>query len=149
MKVKEILELTQTDNVATIARERLTIGEKKLREALKATGATNISGKKGWFYEGDPAVLEQSIYDFAAPSKPAATSKKTSQKVNNKTKQEPNKTERKSDIMIPESKPTSNKTKKVTYEIEEQLHDEIKIKSIREKRTVSEIVNELIKRGLE
>ncbi|MBT2738112.1 hypothetical protein, partial [Bacillus sp. ISL-7] len=38
--------------------------------------------------------------------------------------------------------------KKVTYEIEEGLHDELKIKAIREKRNVSEIVNEFIKKGL-
>ncbi|RAS88193.1 hypothetical protein A3863_14455 [Priestia endophytica] len=53
----------------------------------------------------------------------------------------------------PAKNPTIKETskpsmKKVTYEIEEQLHDELKIKSIREKRTVSEIVNEIIKKGL-
>lgn len=37
---------------------------------------------------------------------------------------------------------------KVTYEIEEWLHDELKVKAVREKRKVSEIVNELIKNGL-
>ncbi|HDR6313110.1 TPA: hypothetical protein QCU60_005138 [Bacillus cereus] len=38
--------------------------------------------------------------------------------------------------------------KKVTYEIETQLHNELKIKAIREDRTVSDIVNEIIKTAL-
>lgn len=38
--------------------------------------------------------------------------------------------------------------KKVTYEIEEWLHDEIRIRSIREKRNVSDIVNDILKAGL-
>lgn len=52
-----------------------------------------------------------------------------------------------------ENNKTNNKVgnpimKKVTYEIEEQLHDKLKIRAIVEKRTVSEIVNEIIKKGL-
>jgi hypothetical protein len=156
MNIKEILELTQTQNIAAIAKEHLTIGEKRLRAVLKEIGATNQPGKKGWVYSGDPAILDQSVYDFAAPSKPKA--------VNKKYFQEPNETE-KNDIIITENKqinkqakkPTnnqeekqaSNQIKKVTYEIEEWLHDELKIRAIREKRNVSEIVNELIKKGLE
>lgn len=46
-------------------------------------------------------------------------------------------------------KPASKSVmKKVTYEIETQLHNELKIKAIREDRTVSDIVNEIIKTAL-
>jgi hypothetical protein len=66
MKIKEILELTQTENVATIAKNRLTISEKPLRAILKEIGCTNQAGKKGWIYTGDtPEILENSIYEFA------------------------------------------------------------------------------------
>jgi hypothetical protein len=71
--------------------------------------------------------------------------------INNPTNKQINKQINKQ-VGKPTIQQAKNKTskpamKKVTYEIEEQLHDELKIKSIREKRTVSEIVNEIIKRG--
>ena len=72
MKIKEILELTQTENenVLSIAKNRLTIGEKRLREILKQVGCINQSGKKGWMYMGNtPEVLEKSVYDFVPPRK--------------------------------------------------------------------------------
>lgn len=69
MKIKEVLELTQSEPLNKIAKERLTIGEKPTREALKKAGCYNVSGKKGWFYEGEKSVLEQSIYDFAPEKK--------------------------------------------------------------------------------
>ncbi|MET1029361.1 hypothetical protein [Domibacillus tundrae] len=64
MKIKELLELTQHEGMASIAKNHLTIGEKPARMALKAAGCYAISGKRGWHFEGDPAVLEKSIYDF-------------------------------------------------------------------------------------
>lgn len=170
MKIRELLELTQAEPLAKIAKERLTIGEKTAREALKAAGCYSISGKRGWYYDGDPSVLEQSIYDFA-PTKKAkkeidrarkevsATIEKA-KAVNNPASQLSDNTENKQENKpaIKEiNKPTIKQTnkqagfpamKKVTYEIEEQLHDQLKIKAIVEKRTVSEIVNEIIKRAL-
>ena len=149
MKIREILELTQSMNIAAIAKEHLTIGEKRVRAILKELGCTNQAGKKGWVYEGDrPEVLEQSIYEFAEPTKPKAVNKPTSQQSTKETKQEPIFTENKptnKPIKQQENKPL----KKVTYEIEEHLHDELKIMAVRQKRKVSDIVNELIKRGLE
>lgn len=49
-----------------------------------------------------------------------------------------------------ESNQLENKTtmKKVTYEIEEDLHNQLKIKAIMEKRKVSEIVNDILKAAL-
>jgi hypothetical protein len=144
MKIKEILELTKTENAATIAKTRLTIGEKKLREALKAIGASNQSGKKGWFYEGDPAVLEQSIYDFAAPSKPAATTKRTNERKNINTK------ERKSDIIKEhKEKPTKEGKGKVrkraSFDIDTELLKELKIYAIKEEKNTYEVVEQAIR----
>ncbi|MCP3764733.1 hypothetical protein NLX67_20580 [Domibacillus sp. A3M-37] len=64
MKIKELLERMQTERLADIAKNHLTIGEKPARNALKTAGCYSISGKRGWYYDGDPATLEKSIYDF-------------------------------------------------------------------------------------
>ncbi|MCU5375495.1 hypothetical protein OCD91_27695, partial [Bacillus pacificus] len=71
MKIKDILELTQTKKVAEIAKEFLEVGEKKAVEGLKKAGCYNTSGKRGWYLaEGtDESILEQSLYDFVAPTK--------------------------------------------------------------------------------
>lgn len=69
--------------------------------------------------------------------------------ISNPTNKQINKQVGKPTIQLTKNKTSKPAMKKVTYEIEEQLHDELKIKSIREKRTVSEIVNEIIKRGLQ
>jgi hypothetical protein len=81
MKLRDVLELTQTQPLSKIAKERLTIGEKTARQALKAAGCYAISGKRGWFYDGDPAVLEQSIYDYV-PNKERVKAKATIEKAN-------------------------------------------------------------------
>lgn len=86
----------------------------------------------------------------------AVTKEKSPKVSDNPTIQLSNKTDSKQEnkptnkqINKQDGNPTNKPSfKKVTYEIEEQLHDELRIKAIREKRTVSEIVNEIIKRGL-
>lgn len=79
MKIKEILNLTQTMRVSEIAKEFLEVGEKKAVEGLKKAGCYNTSGKRGWYLtEGiDESVLEQSIYDFVAPTKGKAKAVKS------------------------------------------------------------------------
>ncbi|MBJ8073613.1 MULTISPECIES: hypothetical protein [Bacillus] len=77
MKIKDILELTKTKRVSEIAKESLEIGEKKAVEGLKKAGCYNISGKRGWHFDGDESVLEQSIYDFVAPTKGKAKAVKS------------------------------------------------------------------------
>jgi hypothetical protein len=64
MKIRELLELTQTELLVEIAKNRLGISRDKTRYALKHAGCYSINGKRGWFFEGDESVLEQSIYDF-------------------------------------------------------------------------------------
>ncbi|HGA1025261.1 TPA: hypothetical protein ACIQN7_005796 [Bacillus cereus] len=79
MIIKDILELTQTMRVSEIAKEFLEVGEKKAVEGLKKAGCYNTSGKRGWYLtEGiDESVLEQSIYDFVAPTKGKAKAVKS------------------------------------------------------------------------
>lgn len=179
MKIKEILELTQTMRLSEIAKEYLEIGEKKAVAGLKEAGCYNVSGKRGWFFDGDESVLEKSIYDYAPIGRSKAKNVVNSAKrevsatvevevVNNPSSQLPDKTDSKeenkttnkqiskqvgkpTDKLIGKQigKPTSKPAmKKVTYEIETQLHNELKIKAIREERTVSDIVNEIIKTAL-
>lgn len=66
MKIGEILELTQTMPLGDIAKERLEFGKKKATEAMQKAGCYTKNGIRGWHFDGDPSVLEQSIYDFAS-----------------------------------------------------------------------------------
>lgn len=67
MNVGEILELSQHETIANIAKNHLTIGEKPTRLALKAAGCYSITGKKGWYLDesADTRNLELSIYEFS------------------------------------------------------------------------------------
>ncbi|PZX07931.1 hypothetical protein C7437_1011053 [Psychrobacillus insolitus] len=71
MKIKEILELTETKLIAEIAKEHLTIGEKPARTALKRAGCYTIVGRIGWIFDEaeNPTNLERSIYDFCKEDK--------------------------------------------------------------------------------
>ncbi|HDR7839259.1 TPA: hypothetical protein QCY33_005586 [Bacillus toyonensis] len=63
--------------MSEIAKENLEIGEKKAVEGLKKAGCYNISGKRGWHFDGDEKVLQQSIYDFVPPTKGKAKAVKS------------------------------------------------------------------------
>ena len=83
MKIGEILELTQTMNIATIAKQIDGISEKPLRALLRKVGCVHHAGKKGWEYEGDdPDILGRSIFDFKTPK--ANNNKKASKNDNSR-----------------------------------------------------------------
>lgn len=86
MKIGEILELTQTMKLSEIAKQYLDVGEKKALEGMKKAGCYAVSGKRGWYYDGDPAVLEQSIYDFTTKTINTRPKANGSNKTTNKTK---------------------------------------------------------------
>lgn len=67
MKIGEILELSQSETIANIAKNYLTIGEKIARQSLKQAGCYSIVGQAGWFFDEteNPENLETSIYEFA------------------------------------------------------------------------------------
>lgn len=89
MKIREIIELSKTDSLAKIAKEHLNVGKEKAREGLKQAGCYSINGVKGWHFDGDESVLEQSIYDFVTTTRKVTPSPKTSSytgiKTGNKT----------------------------------------------------------------
>lgn len=68
MKIKEVLEeLSITGNtIAKIAKEKVDIGEKKLKEALHNAGYEyRNSGQKGWYYVGEgEEPLYTSVFEF-------------------------------------------------------------------------------------
>ena len=74
MKIREVLELSYTKNIATIARDLLPVGETKAREILKEIGCvSNGTGKRGWTYTGEnPSILEKDFSEFVQRKKPQA-----------------------------------------------------------------------------
>ncbi|WP_057914640.1 hypothetical protein [Peribacillus muralis] len=68
MKIKEILDdlLITGNTIAKIAKEKIPIGEKKLKEALHNAGYKyRNSGQKGWYYVGDgEEPLYTSVFEF-------------------------------------------------------------------------------------
>lgn len=85
MKIREIIELSKTDSLAKIAKEHLSVGKEKAREGLKLAGCYSKNGVKGWFFNGDESVLEQSIYDFVSTTRKAKPSPKTRNNTSIKT----------------------------------------------------------------
>ncbi|MBK5447086.1 ribbon-helix-helix domain-containing protein [Peribacillus sp. TH24] len=68
MKIKEILDdlLITGNTIAKIAKEKVHIGEKKLKEALHNAGYEyRNSGQKGWYYIGEgEEPLYTSVFEF-------------------------------------------------------------------------------------
>ncbi|MGG0413723.1 hypothetical protein [Peribacillus simplex] len=68
MKIKEILDdlLITGNTIAKIAKEKVLIGEKKLKEALHNAGYEyRNSGQKGWYYVGEgEEPLYTSVFEF-------------------------------------------------------------------------------------
>lgn len=82
MKIKEVLDdLTVTGNtIAKIAKDKASIGEKKLKEALHNAGYEyRNKNPKGWFYarEGEEP-LYKSVFDFIEPKTSSANVKRDS-----------------------------------------------------------------------
>lgn len=175
MKIGEILELTQTKNIASIAKESLDIGEKPTREALKKAGCFSISGKSGWFFEGDPNVLEQSIYDFSPPKKINRTTTKATANVSTKEPKkeltlEPSNVSAKEEMNLAETQTAVTKElanvrtkepmnvstnepktiirKRSSFDIDVELMKELKIKAVLSEKNVYEMVETAIRNYL-
>jgi DNA-binding transcriptional regulator GbsR (MarR family) len=138
MNLQEIIEkLNNREATRKELAEQLGISDSTLSRRIKSAGYKFDNITKQFYANGD--VPNKETFQFSTKE----------------IKQDTNYTENKQ-VDKPKSKevvkeviqPTNSPTKKVTYEIEEHLHDELKIKAIRDKRTVSDIVNEFIKKGL-
>lgn len=85
MKIKEVLnELSKQGNtIATIAKEKVKIGEKRLKAALHNAGYKyRNSAPKGWYYAGEGEEPSyQSIYDFIEVNNSSPNVKRTSPNV--------------------------------------------------------------------
>ncbi|HDR4617626.1 TPA: hypothetical protein QCQ90_005299 [Bacillus cereus] len=161
MKIKDILELTKTRKVAEIAKEFLEVGEKKAVEGLKKAGCTFTSGKPGWYLaEGmNESVLEQSLYDFVAPTKGKAkanvsTKEPTLQPSNvvkaveeiKKGKEEVATTKEQTNVRTLE--PKSVIRKRSSFDIDVELMKELKIQAVIHDKNIYEIVETAIRKEL-
>ena len=92
MKIKEILELSYTKTIATIAKEHLPVGEKRARPILYSIGCKpNGKGQKGWTYAGDnPEILEKNFSEFVQKAKNKVKTS-NSDSTNGTTRNRPNK----------------------------------------------------------
>lgn len=161
MIIKDILELTKTRKVAEIAKEFLEVGEKKAVEGLKKAGCTFTSGKPGWYLaEGmNESVLEQSLYDFVAPTKGKAkanvsTKEPTLQPSNvvkaveeiKKGKEEVATTKEETNVRTLER--TSVIRKRSSFDIDVELMKELKIQAVIHDKNIYEIVETAIRKEL-
>lgn len=161
MIIKDILELTKTRKVAEIAKEFLEVGEKKAVEGLKKAGCTFTSGKPGWYLaEGmNESVLEQSLYDFVAPTKGKAkanvsTKEPTLQPSNvvkaveeiKKGKEEVATTKEQTNVRTLE--PKSVIRKRSSFDIDVELMKELKIQAVIHDKNIYEIVETAIRKEL-
>lgn len=143
MKIGEILELTKTMKLSEIAKKHLEVGEKKATEGMKNAGCYSVNGKRGWFYDGDPAVLEHSIYEYTTVTfftKPKA----------NKS----NKTTKPATTEIPAKEPDNEKPKstatrkRMSFDLDTELMKELKIQGIRDDVPLYEMVEKAIRQYL-
>lgn len=133
MKIREILSLTQEKRLSEIAKEHLNIGEKPTREALKRAGCYSISGKKGWFFDGNEEILDKEIYEFAT----------VKDKANARTKDV--KRESREEVKNEEM----NKRKRASFDLDADLLKQLKIKAVVEEKNIYELVEQAIKEFLE
>ena len=148
MRIGEILELTKTIPLATIAKEHLTIGKVKVTEAMKAAGCYSKNGIKGWFYDGDASVLDQSIYNFVEP-RPNVPTKKRINRTNQRSKvSAKEEIEQTNEHITPTKERTNVIRKRSSFDIDVELMKELKIQAIVHDRNVYEIVETAVRQYL-
>lgn len=134
MKIKEVLELTQQQPLAEIAKQYLTIGEKPARKAMKRAGCYTIVGRAGWIFDDseNPLNLERSIYDFDEEVK-SVEKEELRQRANLATKEETD--------FIPR--------KRHSFDLDVRLVKELKLHCVKEDKTLYEAVEEAIRNYLD
>jgi hypothetical protein len=84
LKLVELLNMLNSKeyNIAKIAKEKLPIGEKKLKSILADLGFIYVNtGNKHWKYEGDESLLDADLMNFVGEKKLAKTNSKSTSKV--------------------------------------------------------------------
>ena len=164
MNIGEVLELTKEKRLSEIAKEHLTIGEKPAREALKKAGCYSLSGKKGWFFDGDNEVLNKSIYDFTNVTTKQQKNEgdnvlrdkttkepinvtideiinETTNETTNKKAEAQNRTEQRNNETTEEQKIVR---KRVSFDLDVSLMKQLKIKSVMDERNLYELVEDAL-----
>ncbi|KZR57497.1 hypothetical protein [Pseudobacillus badius] len=157
MKIGELLELTKIEPLDKIAKERLTIGKMKAREAMKAAGCYSKNGVRGWFYDGPPELLERSIYEFVeGGQQKARPNVRTNKQKNNSSLEQKQHSTRKNQRANKKSEPTNviaERTnvirKRSSFDLDVEVMKRLKIQAIVHDRTVYEIVETAIKKYLD
>jgi len=120
LKIKHIVELTQTMPVKDIAKDFMPFGEKALRDILKSCGCNPQRGKKGWIYDSNNTEVEKELNEFIKPKANKNNSASASNKNSNKNINDvsiKNSNDDNNDNSINESKIDSGKDDKTVSEI--------------------------------
>jgi len=134
MKIRDILELSQLETVADIAKKYLSIGEKTTRSALKAAGCYSITGKKGWYLDesSDERNLDVSIYEF-------------SEAVEKKRKEDIERLTANVHINVSNEGPEMVIRKRYSFDLDPKLMKQLKLHAVLTNQTLYEIVEQSIK----
>lgn len=132
MKIGDILKLTQEKRLSDIAKEYLSIGEKPTREALKNAGCYSVSGKKGWYFDGDEEILDKEIYEFTKIKAEAKVTTKVNRNEGNKKEM---------NVTVEEQK---NERKRASFDLDAELLKQLKIKAVLEDKNIYELVEQAI-----
>jgi hypothetical protein len=143
LKIKELLELTQREKMADIAKGYLTIGEKPARMSLKAAGCYSLSGKRGWYYDGDPAVLEKSIYEFTSSTNHGERKKESTKEPTFKPSKEPNNTS-----TIEQNGEAQIMRKRASFDIDAALLKDLKLFCVRNDLNLYEVAETALREYL-
>jgi hypothetical protein len=80
--IKELVEMTQVRALKDIVKD-IPVGEKVLRETLKAVGCLAPPvGKRGWTYDPNNKEVEKDLGEFVKPSKPRKSKSNNTNKAN-------------------------------------------------------------------
>lgn len=140
MKIKELLELTQHEGMASIAKKHLDIGEKPARMALKVAGCYSVSWKRGWHHNGDSAVLEKSIYEFT----PAAIQGERKNKSTNESTFKSAK-----ELIIEQNSGKQILRKRVSFDINMALFKQLKLYCVANDKNLYEVAEAAMQEYLE
>lgn len=146
VQMKELLQQLKQANIKTV-RTNLDIGEKRFTAGMAKAGYSYSQKSKSWIYIGQgKEPLNKEFEGFL----PLLQRQKRVNAIDKPTSQLPVKVESKiiNNKDFQNAEIITSSIKKVTYEIEEHLHEAVKIKAIQEKRNVSDVVNEIFRNAL-
>lgn len=150
LTILEVTQLNETMKFLEIAKEYSPVGREKLREAMKAAGATFLQKDKRWHIEADNPNANKKVTDFVssmrmatgepkkiAPKKKQAATPLVEDVVTGQTSLNDDYF----DIFTVEKKV---ETKRLAVEIDKELHKKLKMLSTEKEITMSKIVGDVL-----